>query len=350
MHVTEQLTGRRRRRRLLASFAVLSAGVVLVSACSSSGSSSGSTSSASGSSASSATVSIDIGQASPVPDHLVPLVTVDAGIFKKFGINAKTTLLTTGSEQMGALVSGQIQLMSIPAPTPQLTHIDDNEPMVEVAQFEDSFDAMLVSQKNYPTIQSLNGATIAISTPGDFASLLCSYVERQYGIKLKEIPIGSYPDQVAAFEAGRVDAIPALQPVALTATEAKVKGMHMLVDFRKVKNVPAIEIVGYQPWLTAHKSTAIKLMEALNEGFAYYKNPANEAFVVKVIEQSTGDSAALAEASYKSVLENMTSTIVPSVTDMKNMLADLSVESAKAGTYDASQLVNASYAQAATNS
>lgn len=342
MHITGEFVGRR-PRRLLASLALLGAGAVLVSACGSSGSSSGG-----GSSDSSSTpVSVTIAQASPVPDHEVPTVTEDAGIFKKYGINAKVTLLTSGSEQMGALVSGQIQMLSIPAPVPQLSAIDDGQPMEEVAQFEDSFDAMLVSQAKYPTIASLNGATIAISTPGDFASLLCSYIEKQYGIKLKEVPIGPYPAQLAAFEAGRVDAIPALQPVQLSTVQQKVKGMHMLVDFRKVKNVPAIEIVGYGPWLKAHKATAIKMLEALNAGFKYYKNPANEAFVVKVIEKETGDPAALAEASYKSVLQNMTSTIVPSVSDMKNMLSALTVESAKAGTFDPSKLVNASYAEAA---
>ncbi len=343
MHITEELVGRR-RRSLLASLALLGAGAVLVSACGSSG---GSSSSGSSSASTSTPVNVTIAQASPVPDHEVPTVTEDAGIFKKYGINAKITLLTSGSEQMGALVSGQIQMLSIPAPVPQLSAIDDGQPMEEVAQFEDSFDAMLVSQAKYPTIASLNGATIAISSPGDFASLLCSYIEKQYGIKLKEVPIGPYPAQLAAFEAGRVDAIPALQPVQLSTVEQKVKGMHMLVDFRKVKNVPAIEIVGYGPWLQAHKATAIKMLEALNAGFKYYKDPANEAFVVKVIEKETGDSAALAEASYKSVLQNMTSTIVPSVTDMKNMLSALTVESAKAGTFDASKLVNASYAEAA---
>jgi ABC-type nitrate/sulfonate/bicarbonate transport system substrate-binding protein len=342
VHVTGDLVGGR-RRRLLASLALLGTGAVLVSACGSSGSSSGSGSS----DGSSTPVSVTIAQASPVPDHEVPTVTEDAGIFKKYGINAKITLLTSGSEQMGALVSGQIQMLSIPAPVPQLSAIDDGQPMEEVAQFEDSFDAMLVSQAKYPTIASLNGATIAISTPGDFASLLCSYIEKQYGIKLKEVPIGPYPAQLAAFEAGRVDAIPALQPVQLSTVQQKVKGMHMLVDFRKVKNVPAIEIVGYGPWLKAHKATAIKMLEALNAGFKYYKDPANEAFVVKVIEKETGDSAALAEASYKSVLQNMTSTIVPSATDMKNMLSALTVESAKAGTFDASKLVDASYAEAA---
>lgn len=161
MHITGEQVGKR-RRRLLASLALLGAGAVLVSACGSSGSSSGG-----GSSDSSATpVNVTIAQASPVPDHEVPTVTEDAGIFKKYGINAKVALLTSGSEQMGALVSGQIQMLSIPAPVPQLSAIDDGQPMAEVAQFEDSFDAMLVSQAKYPTIASLNGATIAISTPG----------------------------------------------------------------------------------------------------------------------------------------------------------------------------------------
>jgi hypothetical protein len=66
-----------------------------------------------------------------------------------------------------------------------------------------------------------------------------------------------------------------------------------------------------------------------------------------VIEKETSDPAALAQASYKSVLLNMTSTIVPSVTDMQNMLSALAVESPKAATFDPSKLVNASYAEAA---
>jgi ABC-type nitrate/sulfonate/bicarbonate transport system substrate-binding protein len=289
---------------------------------------------------------VTIGYVSPVPDHLVPAVTEAAGLFAKYGIQAKVVLLSSGTEYMSALASGQIQLLSIPAPTPELAAIDGT-PIEEVAQLEDSFDAMLVSRPNYSSMASLNGKTIAISYPGDFASLLSSIAEKTYNINLKEVPIGPYPDQVSAFESGEVDSIPALQPVQLGLIDQKVPGTHMLIDFRKVKNVPAIQLVGYGPWLKSHRSTVVKMLEAINAGFEYYKNPANESLVLSVIEKSTGDSAAIAKASYASVLENMTSTIVPSVADQANALTYLTTENAKAATFNAADLVDASYATAA---
>jgi len=328
-------------RRRLALLAVPVAGAIVISACGSSGGSA-----SAGSSSSGGLTNVTIAYASPVPDHLVPLVTQEAGLFKKYGLNAKVVLLTTGSEQMSSLVSGQVQLLSIPAPEPQLAAID-GQSIQEVAQLEDSFDAMMVSTAKYPTVSSLNGKSIAISYPGDFGSFLVSVAEKRYGISMREVPIGAYPAQVSAFESGQVDSIPALQPTQLGLVSQKVKGMHMLIDFRKVTNEPAIQLVGYGPWLKAHRSTVVKMLEAINAGFAYYKDPAHEAMVLKVIEKSTGDSPAVAQASYVNVVHNMTSTIVPSVSDMQNALGYLAEQNAKAATFPASKLVDASYAEAA---
>jgi ABC-type nitrate/sulfonate/bicarbonate transport system substrate-binding protein len=335
-----------RRRRLLAVASLLTAVSIPVAACSSSGSTSSSPSSTSAG-GSAALIPVTIGYVSPVPDHLVPAVTLAAGLFAKYGLKAKVVLLSSGSEYMTSLASGQVQLLSIPAPTPELAAID-GAPIEEVAQLEDSFDAMMVSRANYPTVSSLNGKTIAISYPGDFGSLLSSIADQMYNIKLKMVPIGPYPDQVAAFESGEVDSIPALQPVQLGLIQQKVPGTHMLIDFRTIKNVPAIQLVGYGPWLQSHRSTAVKMLEAINAGFAFYKNPANESLVLSVIEKSTGDTAAVAEASYKSVLENMTSTIVPTVSAQANALKYLALENPKAASFNAGNLVDASYATAAT--
>jgi ABC-type nitrate/sulfonate/bicarbonate transport system substrate-binding protein len=326
-----------KKRNIRCLLAVMSAGVAtLAAAC-------GSSSSGSSASGSDPTT-ITIVYGAPVADHMIPAITEAAGIFAQYGIKVKTEFLAA-TELMPALISGQVQFVSVPAPDPEEAALNGQQ-IVEVAQWEDSFDAELVATSKYPTVASLNGKTTSVSKPGDFNSLLATMADQKYGITLQDLPLGSLPDQITAYESGQVDSVPALSPWQLSQVQQKVPGTHVLVNWQTVKNVPGIEFVGYGPWLSSHSSTAIKVLKALNAGIAYFKT--HEAASVSVISKVTGEPEATAEAAYADVIASLSPTIVPSESEQQTVLNDIASQFPAAKTFDAAKLIDTSYALQAT--
>lgn len=315
----------------------LAAGVaVLAAACGSSGTSSGTSSS-------NAKATVTIAYAAPVPDHMVPAVTEYAGFFKKFGITAKIEFLQQ-SDLLPAMIAGKVQFATLAAPGYEIPDLSGSQ-FQAIGQFEDSFDAELVSNPKYPTMASLNGKSIAISSPGTFSDLLAQIAERKYHITLHEVPTGNLTDSIDAFESGTVAAMSDISPNQIPLVNAKLHGVHVLVDWRSSHGVPAIDFVGYKPWLAAHRATVINVMKAINEGFAYFKS--NPTQTVKIIAKVTGEPLAEAQSGYEDTLKALSSTTIPSVAAEKTVLSYLKSTEPKAATFNPANIVDASYDKAA---
>src|SRR5882724_11598124 len=106
-----------KRGRLLAAVGTLA---LLVSACGSS------TGGASQAGSSDGLVNVTIAYGAPLADHMVPSVAQAAGLFKKYGINAKIEFLES-TQLLTSLRSGQVQFVSIPAPGPEILALNGTD-------------------------------------------------------------------------------------------------------------------------------------------------------------------------------------------------------------------------------
>jgi NitT/TauT family transport system substrate-binding protein len=319
-------------RLLLAPVAAVT---LLLAACGSGGSSSDA----------SGQTTVTIAYGAPVADHMVPSVAQAAGLFAKYGITVNIKFLES-SQLLTSVVSQQVQFVSVPAPGPEILALNGT-PVKQVAGWEDHFDNVLVAGPGVKSVADLDGKAIAISKPGSFSWLLAEQAQQQYHVSMKEVPVGNESNQVAAFVSGQVQAVGALSPSQMATVAKKVPGAHVLVDWRQGEEVPAMQFVGYGPWLSAHRSTAVKVLKAINDAVAYFKNPAHKAKVVGVIAKVTGETHAVAAASYADVLKALSSSIVPTVQAQKNALPLMAHAYPKAATFDASKLIDPSYASEA---
>jgi NitT/TauT family transport system substrate-binding protein len=287
---------------------------------------------------------VTIAYAAPVPDHMVPAVTEAAGIFKKYGINAKIEYITQ-SQLLPQLVAGKVQFATMAAPGYEIPDLSGST-LQAVAAYEDSFDVVMMAAANYPTMKSLNGKSIAISGPGSFSDLTVKMAEAEYGITMNEQPLGSSPATgLAAFKAGEVQALAAVSPNQATVYENDISGSHVLLDYRKIRDVPAISFVGSSTWMSANRSTTIKVLKALIAGDQYFKT--HETQSVATIEKLTQEPAAEATAGYENTLKSMSSSLVPAAANEAKVLSLIASEYPAAKSFDASKLVNTSYIESA---
>lgn len=324
------------RRRAGVMLVALSGAAVMLTACGSSGGSDADASSG---------PTITIAYGAPTADQTVPSLADEAGLFAKYGINVKVEYLDS-AQLLPALVGGQVQLAQLPAPGYETIALNGTD-LQAVGRVEDSFDVELVAGPEIQDMKSLDGKSIAISKPGSFSDLMARVAEQKYGITLNEVPLGSLPNQVSAFQAGQVDSVSDLSPSQLSSVQSARAGSHVLVDWRTDRDMPGMMLVGKTSWLQANKDVAENALRAINEGVSYFKGHEDEA--EKVIAEVTGADAAASKASYGDVLKSLAPTIVPTVTSEKTVLGYISDDYPSAKTFDASKLVDPSYAQAAVS-
>lgn len=286
------------------------------------------------------TVSIAYG--APTADQMVPAVAESAGLFTKYGINPKIQYLES-SQLLSAVVAGQVDLAVLPAPGYELISLN-GRPLKAIARWQDSFDVMWVSGPRFPTPRSADGRSIATSKPGAFSSLMAEMAEQQFGVSMTQVPLGGLSNQVSAFESGQVDSISDLSPDQLPGVEKKLPGAHTLVDWRTVKDVPAMMLVGYGPWLEQHRQAVENVLRAINDGATYFKTHETES--VNVISKITGRSGAAAKAAYETAVVCMSDSLVPSLSAEQKSLRYLSAEYPAAKNFDASKLIDTSYIEA----
>jgi ABC-type nitrate/sulfonate/bicarbonate transport system substrate-binding protein len=290
---------------------------------------------------------IVIAYGAPIADHMVPSVTDAAGIFAKYGIDVDLTFLDS-TNLMPSLISGTVQFVTMPAPGPEIAALNGTA-VKQVAQIQDSFNALLVAQPPFRTAKDLDGHTVSIAKPGDYPWLLAQMAQAKFGIILNEVPIGNISDQLAAFRSGQVDSVGAMSPNQIPVVQQKVPDLNIIEDWRdEVAGVPGLQVVGYAPWMEEHRDVVVRVLRALDEGKAYYEDPANEATTVKTIASVTGVDETVAKAGWQNAVKAMADSIVPTVQAKQNVLPLIAEEYPEAATVDPAGLIDASYATDAT--
>ncbi|KAA9159056.1 ABC transporter substrate-binding protein [Amycolatopsis acidicola] len=286
---------------------------------------------------------VTIAYGAPTADQMIPSVAASAGLFQKYGINPDIKYLES-SQLLSAVVAGQVNMAVIPAPGYELIALNGRQ-LKAIARMQDSFDVMWVSNPDYATPRSMDGRSIAISKPGAFSGLMAEMAEHQFGVSMTQVPLGGLSNQVSAFQSGQVDSISDLSPDQLPGVEKHLPGVHTLVDWRTVKDVPAMMLVGYGPWLEQHRAAVENVLRAINDGATYFRT--HEAESVSVISKVTGRSAASSKVAYENAVGCMSASLLPSLAAEQKSLQYLGADYPQAKTFDASQLIDDSYMKAA---
>lgn len=155
----------------------------------------------------------------------------------------------------------------------------------------------LIAAPEIKTVADLKGKLVALSAPPDTITLSTRLLLAKGGLKdgdyrIKEI-IGS-TQRADCLASGACDAVPLGQPDDIIFTQ---KGFHKLGDSLEV--VPELQfnvIATRRSWAVAHKDVVIALARAFGATFRYLRDPANRDDVAKMIVETTGASAEVAQA------------------------------------------------------
>lgn len=286
---------------------------------------------------------VTIAYTAPIADQMLGSVAQAAGLFKKNGVNVKIEFLQA-SLALPALVSGKVQFVIVGAPSAEVASLSGT-PLEYIGQWENVIDAGIVANGSIASAKALSGKTVAISSAGALSDFLVQIAEKKYGVQMHELPLGQLPEQLVAYSKGTVDALSGVNSWQLPGLAKQVKGSHEVVNFATDQGYPGVGLIADGKWLASHGSTAVPVLRALYQGIAYYKSHATQA--IAVIAKATSEPAAEAKSAYEASKALFTSSLVPGIADQRNVLKALASTQPAAKSFNASKLLNTSYAEQA---
>ena len=211
------------------------------------------------------------------------LYAVDAGLFKKAGLDVELVKLSNGAAVAAAVAGGSVQLGKGSSLTPVLAYAK-GIPFVVTANLAnytaDAPSIALLALNSSPihTAKDLVGKTIGVTSLNDISALgLFAWLEKN-GVdqsSVKFIELTSSAGQ-AALEANRVDAMMFLEPLLSAALGSNNLRVVSYPTDALGRRLSVGTLFGLTSWVNAHRDEVLRFNRALSAAEAYVAAHENE--------------------------------------------------------------------------
>jgi NitT/TauT family transport system substrate-binding protein len=208
------------------------------------------------------------GSSPPILDSITPYVAVEAGIFKKYGLDVEMMEFRGDNVMTTAMIAGDINLCSNIGATSAMVSASKGAKLRLWIVPQPVTPYHLIARKDAgTTIQSLVGKTFAVSGIGAISYHIPRIIMERNGVdpeKLKYVVAGSNADRFKALISGKVDAT-----VVSTIEAAKLSAYPDIIDLVTVaKVVPEIPFtfgMVREDFIQKEPETMYKLAKAMIE-------------------------------------------------------------------------------------
>ena len=249
-------------------------------------------------------------------------------IFEKYGLNAQSIYIGSGSLMNQAIVGGSIQFTTSDLPSQiqaALAGVDFKIIGVTINRL----DGAIMARKEIRKPEDLKGKRLAISRFGSVSDIVTQLVLRYWKLDPQKdvtiLQVGNTPSRIAAIFSGQVDGglINPTDIGRVTASGCCIQ----LADLSDL-DIPYARfgVTAIGSFLKSRQDTARKLMEAFVGGIHYYKTHADEAVAALL---ARGVEPKSAREVYQKVADSYRSRPDPEVSSIKGVLDSLPEEKAR---------------------
>lgn len=217
------------------------------------------------------------------PANLAPLIAVEAGIFKKNGLDVDLQLIEGGAKSMAALLSGQIQIAHLGGTEVMSAYVGGAD-VVSVSVNSPYSSWVFMVPSGYKSPADLKGKPIGIVTKGGSSETAVLKALERLGLDHKDVTIvaiGSVPNLATAMISGAVYAGPAHPPETVLLES---KGFRTIVDLAK-EHVPVADntTTTTRKFLDANRTVVQRYVDSIIEAIARAKK--DKPFAMDVLKK-----------------------------------------------------------------
>jgi NitT/TauT family transport system substrate-binding protein len=244
------------------------------------------------------------------------------GFYAKEGLKVEVVSMEGGSRGVQVLLSGEIQAMHVGvAPV-----IQANRAGADLRAITSTANTIPITIFTKPEIKSaadLKGKSIGISAFGSETDIAISLALRKLGIDRKDVTIlqiGGSSQRFAALSAGRIDAVPLLEPAI---TMAKEKGFNPILDLA-AENTPWIfdSVVVTRSYMQQHGETLTRFVRAYLAG-AYLALSDEKKAKEEIAKRFKTQDPKVIDATYQDFKRLMPRDAAPSAAGANNVIEQL---------------------------
>jgi NitT/TauT family transport system substrate-binding protein len=218
--------------------------------------------------AQSAKIKMANGSSPPILDSITPYVAVEAGIFKKYGLDVEMMEFRGDNVLTTAMVAGDIQVCSNVGATSAMVSASKGAKLRLWLVPQPVTPYHLIARKqSAATIQALAGKTMAVSGIGAISYHIPRMIMERNGLdpeKVKYVVAGSNADRFKAVISGKADAT-----VISTIEAAKLSAYPDLIDLataaKVVPEIPFTFAMAREDFIQKEPETMYRLAKAMIE-------------------------------------------------------------------------------------
>jgi NitT/TauT family transport system substrate-binding protein len=264
------------------------------------------------------------------PYQAVMIITQQAGLFRKNGIDASLIFVAGGSLGIQAMVGGDVPITQADGSASVAASVAGLD-VVMIASFLNTFPYSLVSLPEIKTVEQLKGGKIAISRFGSATDLSVKMALAKVGLNPEKdvtlLQVGAQTARVAALQSKNVQATIITPPFTLTARK---QGYHTLIDMAQL-NIPyqLTALVTSRAFIKSQPDLIMAVMRSLAEGVHFYKTQKEPSIKILSKYLQTTDREALEETYREVSLKVVPDKPYPTLTGIQTILDELAAKNPK---------------------
>jgi ABC-type nitrate/sulfonate/bicarbonate transport system substrate-binding protein/LysM repeat protein len=268
----------------------------------------------------------------------------EAGIFRKYGLDAQLIFIESGSRTVQTLVSGDVVAAQV-AGTSVLQSNIQGSGVVLIAGFLNTMDYKFIVARDITRPDQLKGKTVAVSRIGSSSDFATRYALEKYGLTPDKdvaiLQIGSQPARFSALETGKIHGV--MIAVPLTAKATKM-GLNMLADLQMLGlEYQHTGLAVTQNLIRTQPELVRNVLKSFVEAVHFMKTHRKEALAIMAKYLKTDDPDALQEA-YETIGQALIpEKPYPTLKGIQIMLREMGAKEAAARTARPEQFVDMSF-------
>jgi ABC-type nitrate/sulfonate/bicarbonate transport system substrate-binding protein len=287
---------------------------------------------------------INIAYTATSPYQAALIITKDAGLFRKHGLDVSLIFTAGGSLGVQAMLSGDVAMnLSDGAASvgSKLSGVDN----LIVASFINTFPYSLISIPEIKQVSQLKGTSVAVSRFGSATDLGVRMALAKVGLNAEKdvtmLQIGAQTARFTALQTKQVQSTIITPPFTLTARKM---GYNTLIDMAQL-NIPyqLTALTVMRSYIKEHPDIVQAAVTALSEGIHYYKREKEATIKILGKYLKTDDHEALEETYREVALKVLPEKPYPTLPGIQTILDEYAKRFPKAKTMRPEEFVDLSF-------
>ena len=244
---------------------------------------------------------VKIAYSSADASNTVWFTALDAGLYRKYGLDAELIFIQSSTMSVSTVVSGDVQIANVSGGAVASAAVGGAS-LVMTACYINTLPYELIVQESVKSAEDLRGKSVGISRVGSSSDVAARVLLKALGLEPDKdvaiLQVGGSPERAASFRTGRIAGFTSPPGTVELATGMPHRILVSMGDLPKPFPFPYVCVSTTKSYLASNRATVKRIMMALIEATHFFKTQKEESKKI-FARYSRQNNEAYLEAGYQ---------------------------------------------------